>query len=109
MVKVKCEQCLKEVDRPRPQPYCSPECYQLALTKRKSDYLIIYSWLIKTDAVHFPKYLKQASREGLQWQFEKQLKKETMKGSHKAFLKGDISNIEVFLEYVLNTVRVRRE
>jgi len=102
----KCEQCGKEFDRPRKQPYCSPECFQLILTKRKNEYLTIYEWIIRD--VNFPKWIQKASRESLQWQFEKQVKKEVMKGSYKAFLTDNITSIQEFYEYVLKTVRVRR-
>jgi len=102
----KCEQCGKEFDRPRKQPYCSPECFQLILTKKKNMYLNTYEIILKDGDL--TEFLKQANRESLQWQFEKQLKKETMKGSYKAFQKDCMESLKPFYEYVLKTVRVRR-
>jgi len=70
-------------------------------------YLTTYEIILKDGDLI--KFLNQANRESLQWQFEKLLKKETLKGSYKAFQKNCTESLQPFYEYVLNTVRVRRE
>lgn len=109
MPKQKCEQCGKEFDTLRKHPFCCYQCFRLAETKRKNVHMEYYKWLMQQNNVYYPRYLQQAKRESLQWQFEKQVKKEVMKGSHKAFQEDGITNENTFLQYVLDTVRVRRE
>lgn len=109
MSKYKCEQCKKEFDRPRKQPYCSRECFNVAEVKRKNEYLNVYRWLTETDKVYFPRFLQLARRERLDWEFKRQIKKEVMKGSYKAFLTNEVKTIEGFLQYVLNLLIVKRD
>jgi len=96
MVKLKCEQCDKEFDRPRPQPYCCSECFKIHEVKKKTEYMNDYT--ILSQDKFYKVFLDKANRQGKRFEFEKTFKNEVLKGTHKAF------EMQGFYGYIMNKI-----